>query len=87
MTLAQWMDTAGVSPRQLAQLLGISRQAVYLWLAGKTIPTRKHRAQLRLISGEDLSVESLTQIGTNHGKDNRRTRQDKDGLVRASRRA
>lgn len=86
MTLAQWMHDAGVTPRQLAQMLGISRQSVYLWLAGKTNPSRKRLAQLRYISGEDLSGQSLSTIGVNDGKDNGRPRQDKNGMVWSARR-
>lgn len=38
MTLKEWLEEAGRSGTWLADQVGVSHQAVYLWLAGKTLP-------------------------------------------------
>jgi transcriptional regulator with XRE-family HTH domain len=38
MTLKEWLEEAGRSGTWLADQVGVSHQAVYLWLSGKTLP-------------------------------------------------
>jgi transcriptional regulator with XRE-family HTH domain len=55
MTFNDALIDSGFSPRQFAKLLGISRQAVYLWLAGDTVPSTEHQKTIHTILGMKVS--------------------------------
>ena len=54
MTFKDALNDSGFSARQFAKLLGVSRQAVYLWLSGNAIPNSEHLKAIRIIFGNKV---------------------------------
>jgi len=56
MKLREWMDQECIEVKQLAGKLNVSRHAVHLWLAGKTIPLRVTRAIIQKITKNFVKI-------------------------------
>lgn len=50
----QWMEREGWSVRELAERLGVTRQAVWSWAAGSSSPSLQHLAELEKISNGEV---------------------------------
>lgn len=74
MNLREWMDQECIEVKQLAGKLNVSRHAVHLWLSGKTIPLRVHRAQLQKLTKNQIKIEDWDV----QGKIDKRVRGSKD---------
>ena len=60
--LKTWMEERGLTPKELARTLGVSRQAVQLWIQGNSFPSTRRLAQL-----EELSEGRITARSFIHG--------------------
>ena len=74
MKLSDWMKATGITVAELAKLLGISRQSIYLWLSGDTSPSAKHVEALRVLSGDSLNLNKSHGEAMNHAPSNGRHR-------------
>jgi len=74
MKLSDWMKATGVTVAELAKLLGISRQSIYLWLSGDTRPSAKHVEALQVISGDSLNLDLSHCEALNHAPSHGRHR-------------
>lgn len=54
-TLKLALETKGYSISQFAKLLGISRQAIYQWIAGGTYPSNEHLKDIQKILGQRVT--------------------------------
>ncbi len=50
----QWIEYAGLSAREIAEGLGVSRQTVYCWIQGKHAPTLAHLIAMGKLSKEPV---------------------------------
>jgi transcriptional regulator with XRE-family HTH domain len=50
----QWMEQEGWTVRELAERLGVTRQAVWSWAAGSSSPSLLHLAELEKISNGEV---------------------------------
>ncbi len=57
--LKAWMESRGLTPQELAEMLGVSRQAVQLWVSGKGYPRTPTLAELERLSNGVITARSL----------------------------
>lgn len=50
----QWMEREGWTVRELAERLGVTRQAVWCWAVGSSSPSLLHLAELEKISNGEV---------------------------------
>jgi transcriptional regulator with XRE-family HTH domain len=62
MELRQYLKDKKLSVVELANRIGVSRQAVYGWLTGQYRPTYRHALLLHRISGGTLSIHGLMGV-------------------------
>jgi predicted transcriptional regulator len=54
-----WLDASDFSVTSLATRLGVSRQAVYGWISGESLPTTLHLIKLQDLSGGRVTALSF----------------------------
>lgn len=59
MTLQEWISEVG--PREVARRLGVSRQAVYYWLRGRSRPGLWNAQRIERMSGGRVRFERLSR--------------------------
>ena len=59
MTLVEWLRIKGWSPADLADQIGVSRQAVYGWLNGEFYPAYENLLSLSEITEGQVALDSF----------------------------
>ena len=59
MSLLEWMKNTGTSVAELALKLGVTKQAIYLWLSGENCPNAKSLLGLHRLTKGKVTVESF----------------------------
>ena len=59
MSLLEWMESTETSVASLALSLGVTKQAIYLWLSGENCPNAKSLLGLHRLTKGKVSVESF----------------------------
>jgi len=59
MSLLDWMKNTGTSVAELALHLGVTKQAIYLWLSGENCPNAKSLFGLHRLTKGKVTVESF----------------------------
>ena len=59
MSLLEWMKATDTSVASLALSLGVTKQAIYLWLSGENCPNAKSLLGLQRLTKGKVNVESF----------------------------
>jgi len=59
MLLLEWMKATETSVAELALSLGVTKQAIYLWLSGENCPNAKSLLALYRLTKGKVTVESF----------------------------
>ena len=60
MKFRSWLAQSHYTPATLAEVLGVSRQAVYYWLDGHNLPSTKHLLLLNRLSAGEIDLNSFS---------------------------
>ena len=60
MKFRSWLAQSHYTAATLAEVLGVSRQAVYYWLDGHNLPSTKHLLLLHRLSDGKIDLNSFS---------------------------
>lgn len=64
-----WLSQSGYSVQSLAEVLGVSRSAIYQWLAGSCLPSAAMLVKLEALSSGVVTARSFTRQSPQGGQD------------------
>lgn len=68
-TFAIWRRQSGMSVQRLAEVLGVSRTAIYKWISGECLPSAQMLIRLEALSGGKLTARSFSRQAGQGGQD------------------
>lgn len=66
-TFRVWLKQSGLSAQALAETLGVSRAAIYKWIAGDCLPSATMLVKLEALSQGAVTARSFVRQGVQGG--------------------